>query len=122
MSTTTEYPVLPDYEELPPPQPIQQATADEAGLTVLSTMVDLWEMSNGGASALEAGAKPGDQFSVTFTWLAYSIMRHEKAQAFCAANPVIIAELRRYTAYLFGTTNSIYWTLCDFDYCLKQLV
>ena len=121
MASATEYPVLPDYEEMPPPQPIQQATADEASKEVLSTMVDLWEQSGGGASALAAGAEPHDEFSLTFTWLAYYIMRNEKAQAYCAANKVIVEELQRYTAYLFGKGSSIYWTLCDFDYCLKTL-
>ena len=106
---------------MPPPQPIQQATADEASTEVLSTMVDLWEQSGGGAAALQKGSIPHDEFSLTFTYLAYYIMRNEKAQHFCAANQVIVEELQRYTAYLLGTAGSIYWMLCDFDYCLKQL-
>lgn len=113
--------ILPDYEELPPPQPIQQATADEAAKEVLSTMVDLYELSGGGASALQAGADLEEDFLITFTTFAYYIMRHEKAQYFCAANKAIVEELRRYTTHLLGTTSSIYWTLCDFDYCLKTL-
>jgi hypothetical protein len=118
MATTYEYPVLPDYEELPPPQPIQQATADEAGKQVLESMVDLYEWSGGGSAAL---AEATEEFLLHFIQLAYYIMRHEKAQAYCASQPAIVAELRRYTAYLLSTTNSIYWTLCDFDYCLAQL-
>ena len=121
MATTTEYPILPDYEELPPPQPLKQATADEAAKEVLSTMVDLYELSGGGAAALQAGADLEEDFLIAFTTFAYYIMRHEKAQHFCAANQAIVEELRRYTAYLLGTTGSIYWTLCDFDYCLKTL-
>jgi hypothetical protein len=116
-----KYPILPDYEELPHPQPIQQATADEAGKEVLSTMVDLYESSGGGSAALVVHGVLSEDFMVHFTILAYYIMRHEKAQHFCASQPAIVAELRRYTAILFTTTGSIYWTLCDFDYCLKQL-
>lgn len=122
MSATTEYPILPDYEELPPPQPIQQATADEASKEVLSTMVDLYEYSGGGAAALVAGVEPSENFLVHFTLMAYYIMRHEKAQAYCASQPAIVDELRRYTAYFLSTTGSIYWMLCDFDYCLAQLI
>lgn len=114
--------MLPDYEELPPPQPIQQATDDEASKEVLSTMVDLYEYSGGGAAALAAGAEPHENFLVHFTLLAYYIMRHEKAQHYCASQPAIVAELRRYTAYLLSTAGSIYWMLCDFDYCLKMLI
>ena len=116
---TTEYPILPDYEELPPPQPIQQASFDEAGKEVLSTMVDLWELSGGGAAAL---VEASENFMIHFTVLAYYIMRHEQAQRYIVTQPQIGDELRRYTTLLLGTTSSIYWTLCDFDYCLKQLV
>jgi hypothetical protein len=112
---TTEFPILPDYEELPPPQPIQQATADEAGKHVLEAMVDLYEYSGGGAGAAT------EEFVLNFLMVAYYIMRHEKAQYFIASQPAIGAELRRYTSHLLGTVSSIYWTLCDFDYMLKQL-
>ena len=121
MSATTEFPILPDYEELPPPQPIQQATADEASKEVLSTMVDLYEYSGGGSAALAAGAEPSEDFLIHFTLMAYYIMRHEQAQAYCASQPAIVDELRRYTACLLSTSSSIYWTLCDFDKLLKQL-
>ena len=49
-------------------------------------------------------------------------MRHEKAQHYVAAHPHIGVQLRRYNNYLLGTSSSVYWTLCDFDYCLKQLI
>jgi hypothetical protein len=121
MAATTEYPILPDYEELPPPQPIQQATADEASKEVLSAMVDLYEYSGGGAAALLGGGSHDDDFVMSFLIIAYYILRHERAQHYIAAQPQIGEELRRYTAYLLGTNGSIYWTLCDFDYMLKQL-
>ncbi len=121
MATTTEYPILPDYEELPPPQPIQQATADEASKEVLNAMVDLYEESGGGATVLLAGGGHSEDFITHFLNIAYYIMRHEEAQRFLASQPAIGAELRRYTAFLFATNNSIYWSLCDFDYTLKQL-
>ena len=117
-----EYPILPDYEELPPIQPMQQDTADEASKEVLSAMVDLYEYSGGGSAALLASDEASEDFLIHFTLLAYYIMRHEKAQAYCASQPAIVAELRRYTAYLLGTAGSIYWMLCDFDYCLKTLI
>jgi hypothetical protein len=116
---TIEYPILPDYEELPPPQPIQQATADEAGKHVLESMVDLYEYSGGGAAALTGAAS--EEFVLNFIMVAYYIMRHEKAQHYIATQPAIGAELRRYTRHLLGTVSSIYWTLCDFDYMLKQI-
>lgn len=119
MATAYEYPELPDYEELPPPQPIQQATADEAGKHVLESMVDLYEWSGGGATALVG--EPSEQFLLDYIQLAYYIMRHEKAQHYVASQPAIGTELRRYTSHLLGTVNSIYWTLCDFDYMLKSL-
>ena len=121
MASATEYPILPDYEELPPPQPIQQATADEASTEVLSTMVDLYEESGGGSAVLLAGGGYSEDFVMHFLHIAYYIMRHEKAQHFLAGQPAIGAELRRYTTHLLGTSSSIYWSLCDFDYCLKTL-
>jgi hypothetical protein len=121
MASALEFPELPDYEEMPPPQPIQQATADEASKEVLSTMVDLWEQSGGGAAVLLAGGSHDDEFTLNYIQLAYYIMRHTEAQHYLAAHPQISEELRRYTTYLLGTNSSIYWTLCDFDELLKQL-
>jgi hypothetical protein len=109
MASTIEFPELPDYEELPPPQPIQQATADEASKEVLSAMVDLYDSID------------DDKFSLDFLLIAYYILRHTEAQHYVAAQPQIGAALRRYTTYLFSTNSSIYWTLCDFSALLQRL-
>ncbi len=106
---SVEFPELPDYEELPPPQPIQQATADESSKEVLSAMVDLYDSID------------TDEFTLNFLLIAYYIMRHTEAQRYVAAQPQIGAELRRYTNHLFGTNGSIYWTLCDFSALLHRL-
>jgi hypothetical protein len=109
---------LPDYEEMPSPTPIKQATADEASKEILNAMVDLYELSGGGSRHL---GQPSDEFIEQFLLLAYYIMRHEEALKYISAHPATGTELRRYTAVLLRSQGSIYWSLCDFDYTLRTV-
>lgn len=113
MSTqaTTEFPELPDWEPMPDPEPTPQATADEAGCHVLSTMVDLYEDFHCDA----------EQFTLTFISLAYYIMHNTEATNYLKAQPQIATQLRAYNNYLWTACPSILTTLYEFGIWLSQI-
>ena len=103
--------VLPDWEPMPDPEPTPQATADEAGCHILSTMVDLYEEFY----------CDSEQFTLTFISLAYYIMRNTEAPAYLKGQPQIANQLRAYNNYLWATHPSILTTLHEFSESLTAL-
>jgi hypothetical protein len=103
--------VLPDWEPMPEPEPLAQATADEAACHILSTMVDLYEEYHTDVQ----------EFGLTFISLAYYIMRNTEAPAYLKAQPAIGAQLRTYNNYLWANCPSIITTLYQFSDLLTSI-
>lgn len=93
---------------MPDPEPTPQATADEAGCHILSTMVDLYE-------------EEAEQFSLTFISLAYYIMRNVEATSYLKAQPHIAERLRAYNNYMWTACPSVLTTIYEFGIWLSQI-
>ena len=94
---------LPDWEPMPDPEPVAQATADEAACTILSQMVDLYEDFHSG----------NPDYAITYMILAGYILYHTEARNFLATQPAITNELRNYTNLLLTTCASAYQICTD---------
>ena len=93
---------------MPDPEPLRQATADEACCHILSAMVDLYE-------AVE------EEFTLTFIALAYYIMRNTEAHNYLKAQPQIANQLCVYNNYMWTACPSIITTTYEFGSWLRQL-